>query len=320
MPSFSTTGFSLPAAGPFQPERLQAALRPVLSSDESGQGLQAYRAFYGLPDTFEHRLGRLSVGGYELAAQLWLPEKPRATLILLHGYYDHLGLYGHLLRWALEMGFAVLGCDLPGHGLSSGARASIGEFAEYQTVLDGLFIQAAELQLPAPWHLAGQSTGGAILLDYLLTGAPRPEEGQALLFAPLVRPRAWHWSLLSYRLMRPFAESIPRRFYANSHDAEFIDFVQNRDPLQPQHLPTAWVGALSRWIPHIEAAPRSARKPLVVQGQGDMTVDWRHNLSVLQAKFDQPELIILPEARHHLVNERADLRRYYFDRLSQRLS
>ena len=66
--------------------------------------------------------------------------------------------------------------------------------------------------------------------------------------------------------------------------------------------------------------PRSARRPLVIQGQGDMTVDWRHNLGVLQAKFDQPELIILPEARHHLVNERADLRRYYFDQLSQRLS
>lgn len=304
---------------PFQPAVLQAGLRPPVGQAEALRGLDGYRRFYALPEEYEHRLGQLEVAGYQLAVQLWQPPAPRATLLLWHGYYDHLGLYGHLLRWALGMGYAVLGCDLPGHGLSSGRRASIGEFAEYQSVLQALFVLAAELQLPAPWHLAGQSTGGAILLDHLLTGTPRPEEGETILLAPLVRPRAWAWSRLSYQLLSPFSDAIPRRFYANSHDAAFIEFVQHRDPLQPQMLPTAWVGALSRWIPHIEAAPRSSRRPLVVQGQEDRTVDWRHNLGVLQEKFGRPELIMLPEGRHHLVNEREDLRRYYFDRLSQRL-
>lgn len=303
----------------FQPSLLQAGLRPSVEAEGALRGLESYRRFYGLPEDCEHRLGSLEVAGYQLAVQLWLPPAPRATLLLWHGYYDHLGLYGHLLRWALQMGFAVLGCDLPGHGLSSGRRASIGEFAEYQNVLQAVFLLAERLDLPTPWHLAGQSTGGAILLDHLLTGTPRAEEGETILLAPLVRPRAWHWSLLSYRLLSPFAESIPRRFYANSHDEAFIDFVQNRDPLQPQMLPTAWVGALSRWIPRIEATPRSARRPLVVQGQADRTVDWRHNLEVLQEKFVAPELILLPEGRHHLVNEREDLRRYYLDRLGERL-
>ena len=67
MPSFSKLGFSMPTAESFQPERLQAALRPALASAEADQGLQAYRAFYGLPEGCEHRLGRLSQGGYELA-------------------------------------------------------------------------------------------------------------------------------------------------------------------------------------------------------------------------------------------------------------
>ncbi len=60
----------MPTAESFQPERLQAALRPALASAEADQGLQAYRAFYGLPEGCEHRLGRLSLGGYELAVQL----------------------------------------------------------------------------------------------------------------------------------------------------------------------------------------------------------------------------------------------------------
>ena len=50
--------------------------------------------------------------------QLWAPAEPQGTLLLLHGYYDHMGLYRHVVDWALSMNFAVLACDLPGHGLS----------------------------------------------------------------------------------------------------------------------------------------------------------------------------------------------------------
>ena len=57
----------------------------------------------------------------------------------------------------------------------------------------------------------------------------------------------------------------------------------------------------------------------MVQGEDDMTVDWRHNLQVLQDKFDRPEILRLPGARHHLVNEREALRRQYFGFLSERL-
>ncbi|MGH8354981.1 MAG: alpha/beta hydrolase, partial [Pseudomonas sp.] len=232
-------------------------------------------------------------------------------------------LYRHLKNFALGMGFAVLACDLPGHGLSSGPRASIGDFGEYQTVLRGLFAEAAALDLPQPWHLCGQSTGGAILLDFLLHEEPPgdatpPRLGETILLAPLVRPRAWAWSKLSYQLLRPFVAGIPRRFSANSNDAAFIDFVQ-RDPLQPRSLPTAWVGALARWIPRLEAAPRSTRSPLIIQGEADLTVDWRHNLEVLQDKFAAAELLLLPQARHHLANESEEVRAGYLRFLRERL-
>src|SRR5690606_31537274 len=122
----------------------------------------------------------------------------------------------------------------------SGARASINEFDEYQAVLDALLEQAAQLDLPQPWHLCGQSTGGAILLEHLLYGSQlRPELGQAILLAPLVRPRSWGWSKLSYQLARHFVQAMPRRFSVNSSDSNSIRFVHERDPLQPRTLPTA---------------------------------------------------------------------------------
>lgn len=305
----------------FAPHHLIANLRPLAAAAPLSAVEQHYRQFYGFSDGLaQHsRVGQLQVGGYQIALQAWWPEQPRATLVLLHGYYDHSGLYRHVIEWALGMGFAVLSFDLPGHGLSSGARASIGDFAEYQTVLQGVLAEAAALQLPQPWHLCGQSTGGAILIDYLLTGAPSADIGETILLAPLVRPRAWAWSQLSYRVMRHFVSEIPRRFSVNSSDADFIDFVHNHDPLQPRSLPTAWVGALSQWVPRIEAAPRSVRSPLIIQGEADMTVAWRHNLEVLQDKFAAPSILRLPEARHHLANELPALRRCYFDFLSERL-
>lgn len=308
---------------PFFADTLRSSLQPLIAAaNPTAQG-RAYQAFYGL-DMARHagvhsRLGIFAAAGYQLVAQAWWPREPVATLLVLHGYYDHMGLYKHVIDWALEMNFAVLACDLPGHGLSGGARASINEFAEYQAVLQGLLGEARALGLPQPWHLCGQSTGGAILLDYLLhEPAPPDELGRSILLAPLIRPRAWGWSKLSYQLVRHFVGGIPRRFSANSGDQAFLRFLQ-ADPLQPRTLPTAWVGALSRWVGHIENAPRSNLTPLIVQGEADLTVDWRHNLAVLQDKFATPELLLLPSARHHLANESEALRQRYFDFLRERL-
>lgn len=306
----------------FDPDQLRAGLRPLAQWQPLSEEALAYQRFYGLDfpgRSLRKGLGRFDVDGYELVCQVWWPERARATLFMFHGFYDHTGLYRHVIEWALDQGFAVIACDLPGHGLSSGERASIRDFAEYQDTLQGLFAQAVSLDLPQPWHLCGQSTGGAIVVDHVLNaGTDSPAQGQVILLAPLVRPRSWGWSQLSYYLLKPFVRGIARRFSENSNDPQFLTFLQ-ADPLQARRLPTAWVGALSRWIKRIEAAPASTRQPLIVQGQADMTVDWQHNLQVLNAKFNRPQVLMLPEGRHHLANETPDMRREFFGFLSKRI-
>ncbi|MHC8384840.1 phospholipase BipL [Pseudomonas sp. LB3P14] len=306
----------------FDPDHLRASLRPLADRQPLSVEALAYQRFYGLDFAgrdVRSSLGRFEVDGYEVVSQVWWPERAKATLFLLHGFYDHTGLYRHVIEWALDQDFAVIACDLPGHGLSSGERASIKDFAEYQDTLQRLFTEAQSLDLPQPWHLCGQSTGGAIVIDHVLNqGASSPAQGQVILLSPLVRPRSWGWSQLSYYLLKPFVKAIARRFSENSNDPDFLPFLQT-DPLQPLRLPTAWVGALARWIKRIEAAPDSTRRPLIVQGQADMTVDWEHNLEVLRGKFDRPQVLMLPEARHHLANETLALRREYFGFLSKRI-
>lgn len=298
---------------------LRSGLAPLTSRQPLSAQALAYQRFYGLDLPVQRLLGSFEAGGFELVGQAWLPPQPVATLFVLHGYYDHMGLYRHVIEWALSKGFAVVSCDLPGHGLSSGERASISDFGLYQQTLVALFGQARELELPRPWHLCGQSTGGAIAVDHVLhAGEHSPVDGELILLAPLVRPRAWHWSKLSYRLLRPFVNGIQRQFSENSNDPAFLPFLQ-ADPLQPRRLPTAWVGALMSWVKRIEAAPPSTRRPLIVQGEADGTVDWRYNLKVLKAKFADPQILLLPEARHHLANELPATRQRYLDFISQRL-
>lgn len=310
---------------PFSPDSLRANLQPLAAGQPLSSEALAYQRFYGLDfaqrsPAVKRQLGRFNAGGYEIVSQVWWPDAPPvATLFVIHGFYDHMGLYRHVIEWGLNRGFVVIACDLPGHGLSSGERASIDDFAQYQAVLQGLFIEAQSLQLPQPWHLCGQSTGGAIVLDHLLRyGEQSPAQGKAILLSPLVRPKDWGWSKLSYYLLRPFVKGIARRFSENSNDPAFLPFLQ-ADPLQPLRLPTAWVGALARWIPRIENASPSARQPLVVQGQADKTVDWQHNLEVFKTRFNQPRVLLLPEARHHLANETAAIREQYFGFLDQYL-
>ncbi|WP_028693284.1 alpha/beta hydrolase [Pseudomonas cremoricolorata] len=303
----------------FHPDLLRESLAPLNARAVLSEQGVLYQRFYGLDLPTPSSLGKFEVAGFEVVGQAWLPAQPVATLFLLHGFYDHMGLFRHVIEWALGKGYAVLSCDLPGHGLSSGPRASIDDFAVYQQVLDALFIQAQALELPQPWHLCGQSTGGAIVVDHLLHCAEQsPAQGQVVLLAPLVRPRAWGRSKLSYSVLRHFVSGIERRFTDNSSDPAFLPFLQ-ADPLQPRRLPTAWVGALVQWVKHIEAAPRSNRPLLIVQGEADGTVDWQHNLRVLQDKFAKPQILMLPQARHHLANELPDVRQQYFTFLGQHL-
>lgn len=307
----------------FNPLQLRRAL-PLLQKDSVDSELaQLWRQFYKIDFAnygadLDCRLGMVEIPGYRLAMQVWRPPQAVATLLVLHGYYDHMGLYGHVYEWALRQGFAVLTCDLPGHGLSTGKRASINSFQEYQQVVQALLAKAQQLRLPKPWHLLGQSTGGAIALDYLLNQKPAPQIGETILLAPLVRPRAWQQSKLLYQLVKPFRASVPRSFSDNSHDPDFLKFVRD-DPLQARTLPTAWVGALDDWISYIEQAKPSGRSPIIVQGDADMTVDWQHNLNVLTDKFRDPKILLLPDARHHLANEHVAIREYYFQRLTDLL-
>ncbi|WP_110647884.1 alpha/beta hydrolase [Salinicola peritrichatus] len=258
---------------------------------------------------------------FDLWCQIWAPPAPRGTIFVVHGYFDHLGLYGHLLKRLLAHGWQVVMWDLPGHGLSSGARATIDDFTDYVMCLNAIETQIAELDLaPGPWLAIGQSTGASIVAtDALARGTQAPWQALVLL-APLVRPWGWNQSRWLHSLASPFVDTIPRKYRANTTDIAFADFLRLHDPLQDDRLALTWVTAMRRWMPTLLKRPPSELPVLILQGEQDLTVDWSWNLKALRRKFPRSRIVRHPLARHHLVNEADAIREVLFSELDDFLT
>lgn len=303
-------------------------IRHRLASKEetSNAVMEPYWQFYGLDF---HRLGLakqsarlLKSNAFDLCVQHFQAKNERGNVLVLHGYYDHVGLYKYLIRECLELGLSVTAFDLPGHGLSSGDRANIDSFDSYQDALVSI-ITDLDINASERWSIVGQSTGGAVIIDYLSrqhydrTNTPF---SNVVLLAPLVRPEGWLKGRILLKILRPFVDSIERGFSNNSHDQAFLNFIRYTDPLQHNRLEVDWVAALEQWIPKVERRPASDLSVSVIQGTDDETVDWRHNIGVIKKLFKDVSVFKVEDARHHLVCESQEFRNKVFTHLKRVLS
>ena len=283
-----------------------------------------YLDYYGINFSSQmtgviHKIGGLPVNGFRIACQLWLPKAGAAlikgTVLVMHGYFDHVGIFGHLIRYLLEKQYAVLVFDLPGHGLSSGKQADIDSFVSYLKVMDEVVKHMDDL--PQPLHTVGQSTGCAVLLKSLLTRSKASEQfDKVVLLAPLVRPRGWRSINVSHRLLGRRLKQVKRKFAKKADKSAFLTFIRDSDPLQPRHIPANWIGAMREWGKLFPTLPALGKNLVVVQGDNDRTVDWKYNARVIAEKIPASSLVVIPGAGHHLVNESAELREQIFSAMS----
>lgn len=313
----------------FDPRAVRAGLRPLILpagpmilTPEEDAYLRHYNIHFveEFPGT-SHHFGTVSSDAHQIAVHLWVPADAAGTVVVIHGYYDHTGLYGHLIRHLIDRGFAVVSFDLPGHGLSSGEPATIETFDHYVDAFVAA-MAALEAHLPQPWHLIGQSTGAAVAMEWLLanevTKSLNPFRAVVLL-APLVRPHRWPLNRMVYEVARHLFTERPRLFRSNTDNAEFLAFLRDRDPLQARVLPVRWVTAMIEWRRRFETRKPTDLTPLVIQGHADTTVDWRYNMRTIERLF-RPRVFFIPEARHHLVNEAPEIRAQIFQAIDGELS
>lgn len=271
--------------------------------------LADYNRFYGLQfDGVERTLALIECVGERIAMQTFVPNRReiRAWAVVCHGYYDHVGLYGHLISDLLARDVAVIAFDQPGHGISTGDRANIDDFQQYIDVISVVHKFAAERALDKPLHWFGQSMGGALVMEYWHQQGGEKPTGEVVLLAPLVRPYAWPVMRWAFALAKRAVVARPRNMATNMLNKEFVSLLAI-DPLQAKVLPVAWVQAMVNWFTKFEKYPTSLIPVHIVQGYEDRTVSFRHNLRVLSRLFENAAIHIIPKARHHLVNETPDI-------------
>ncbi len=313
-------GCSAPSVVTDQPSGIALTIEQVKSEMPAlgFQGVPApshqeieYFKYYGLmPPGATHFFGTFHSGGNQLAAHVYKPQSSQGTVVLVHGYYDHAGIWKNLLRHLLDLHYSVAILELPGHGLSSGDRVSICSFSEYLAAIRD-FVSLCKANLDGPLHIVAHSMGAGVAADYFLSCETGAIDGKVVFLAPLIRPAHDGPSVFGRAMVRPFCSSLPRWFRKNSSDEEFLRFVKD-DPLQERHLPLAFCNAMHAWSKSMPDRQPTEREVLVIQGTSDSTVDWRFNLRFMKEKFPNAQFELLPDAGHQLANESTPLRSKVF--------
>lgn len=275
-----------------------------------------YLEFYGFFETFKRfdvdyfwgvRNCRCGSSVKKVATHFWRLDESIGTVFLVHGLFDHVGIYQKITAHLLSQGFSVIAVDLPGHGLSEGGATEIESFSDYGDVVGDTLTYFTEEVTGKPVVAVGQSTGAAVLMSLCFDRERQNRRSpfdRIVFLGPLVRPRKWLLGRLAYRMFGGFMRHVQRDLsHPNSHDHEFHTFLRYYDCLQPRRLCITWVGALHQWVETFAKQPVLKTPLMVVQGTADMVVDWKFNVRAIGEHFTGMKVCYVDGAMHHLANE-----------------
>jgi len=188
-----------------------------------------------------------------------------------------------------------VGIDLPGHGLSTGKRADIEDFASYLAAFEAAM---AAQPWPKPWRAVGHSTGGATILMALQN--PKKKFDLVVLEAPLIRTYMWTPTLWLKNIVEDWVITVPRRPGSAPKGDVFQQLLED-DPFYISEVPLHWVDAAdSYYLSTSDWLPVKGRV-LILQGKKDTVVDVDYNLPFLEKILPDADIVEIAEGRHHLL-------------------
>ncbi len=123
-----------------------------------------------MSDTAQHIEGHITgAAGGDIFWQSWIPEAPKAVVVVAHGLAEHSGRYAHVAERLAQSGYAVYALDHIGHGKSHGTMGNLDRMSHVIDDLDTILRSAASTHAGLPVFLLGHSVGALIALDYVQT-------------------------------------------------------------------------------------------------------------------------------------------------------
>ncbi|MDO9554182.1 alpha/beta hydrolase [Rhodonellum sp.] len=112
--------------------------------------------------------------GIKLYLQAWLPEVPKAAVLIVHGLGEHSGRYMHFAEKLASRHISVFTFDGRGHGKSSlpSPTAYFENYEDYLKDIDALFGKVKGFAGSIPSFIFGHSMGGGLVTSYVVNYQP----------------------------------------------------------------------------------------------------------------------------------------------------
>ncbi len=259
--------------------------------------------------------------GYELFYRVWQPKnKPKAAVIVSHGYAEHSGRYGNVGTALSAAGYAVYVHDQRGHGKSKGMRAHVESPQHLLDDLISLLSLVREKEGDSiPVFLLGHSFGSVIAVHF---AADYQDELKGLILSG-AGIRYADLSRSQLRLIRLVWRLAPKKIMTSgfdpsrlSHDPAVVSAYKS-DPLV--FAGSASLGLLRAMTALMESIQKKAatlRIPVLIQkGGGDVIVLGERELYESMTSTQDKTLKVYEGLFHEVYNETADRRKEVLDDL-----
>lgn len=248
--------------------------------------------------------------GLKLYLQAWMPENPKAGMLLVHGLGEHSSRYGHIVEKLNDLGVAVFTFDGRGHGKSAEGKPSayFDSYKDYLKDIDALFGKVKTYLPGKPCFLYGHSMGGGLVAAYVLKY--KPEATGVIMSSPAIK-EAEGTSYLLITISGLINKLLPK-YKVLKLDVEGVSRIPeevekyNTDPLiYHENIPTRTGYELYQMMQFIQSQAENFDLPfLLIHGDADrLTNPKGSELLAQKAKSTDKTFKIFPGAYHELIND-----------------
>jgi len=257
-----------------------------------------------VPDQLRIKCGR------KLHCRYWQPiVSPRALVILIHGFAEHLECYEELGSRLAKENILAYGHDHVGHGKSDGVRANVDTVDDYvNDVLNHVQLMKEEHpQIPS--FAIGHSMGGMITLATALRET-KAFDG-VVLMGPLIHIDPALASPMKIWAVRMLSRIAPNLSVAQldvglvSRDLEQQEVMKNDHLRWKGGVKCKWAASIHEALTVINAKLTSMKVPfLILHGDKDSICNPEGSRQLMEkASVKDKDLKMFSDAFHHLYME-----------------
>lgn len=257
-----------------------------------------------------HKEGYIkSYDGTELYYTKDMVENPKAIIVIVHGFAEHLGRYDYVTNRLNDKGYGVYRFDNRGHGKTKGEKGHIESYENFILDTDYIVDMAKKENQEIPIYMLGHSMGGFITATYGIKYKDKLQgqilSGAATIRAPEVKGiKGSAFKLLSkiapkIRIKNPISNSLC------SNESVVENYISDSLNLKDATL-KFYVEFLINGVDWLNKNMESYEYPcLILHGSEDKIVSKEASINLhSKIKSKDKKIIIYEGLYHEIMNEK----------------